>query len=235
VAALTTTDWNVRCPAADGGEFSVSARLYREQAAPTAWLILAHGAGAGHDSTFMVDYARAIAARRLAVVTFNFPYIERGRRVPDPRGTLEACWTAMIAAVRQQAGRAAIVAGGKSMGGRIASQVAANPAVAPDLAGLVFLGYPLHPPGRLDQRRTAHWPDVRVPVLFIQGSRDTFASPDELREEMPRLRGRATLVVVEGGDHSFKVPRSARRPQDLAHQEIQQAVADWVASLSTSR
>jgi uncharacterized protein len=222
-----------RVPWTSGGQvMSVSARLYESQAAPTTWLMLAHGAGAGQDHAFMVAYARGLAALGLAVVTFDFPYIERGRRVPDPRATLEACWQAVIAGVRTKAGPGtALVAGGKSMGGRIASQVAADPATAAELLGLVFLGYPLHPPGRPDQRRTAHWPAVLLPALFVQGTRDQFGSTDELQADLPRYGGRARVVVVAGGDHSFKVPRSSGRTQDSVHADVQRAVVEWVRAL----
>jgi uncharacterized protein len=235
VTVLQTTGFRVTCTAG-GEELSVSARLYESQAAPTAWLILAHGAGAGQDHAFMVAFARGLAAHGLAVVTFNFPYIERGRRVPDPRPTLEGCWKAVLAAVRSRAdGSAMVIAGGKSMGGRIASQVSADPDVAALLSGLVFLGYPLHPPGRPDQRRTAHWPAVHLPALFVQGSRDPFASPEELREELPRHAGRTRLVIVENGDHSFKVPRSSGRSQESIHLDIQKTIADWILELPSSR
>jgi len=213
-------------------DVQVSARAYESEHPTTAWLILAHGAGAGHDSAFIVSYARAFAALGLTTVTFNFPYTERGRRLPDPPRVLEACWMAIIAAVRRRAGvHARIVAGGKSMGGRIASQVAADTAAAQDLDGLVFLGYPLHPPGRPEQRRTAHWPNVPLPSLFVQGTRDTFASPEELRRDLPRFGGPATVVVVPGGDHSFKVTREAGRPQAAVHAAVQAAVEEWISRL----
>jgi|WetSurMetagenome_2_1015567.scaffolds.fasta_scaffold190168_2 uncharacterized protein len=225
-----TEDFTVRNAAGEG--IDVSARLYEPDGKAERCLILAHGAGAGHDSTFMVAYAAAIAERGVAVVTFNFPYTERGRRPPDSRGVLEACWRSVIDAVRSRAGsRAPLVAGGKSMGGRIASQVAAEPATAAQLAGLVFLGYPLHPPGRPDQRRTAHWPDVRLPALFVQGARDSFATRDELRADLPAFAGRATLLTIEGGDHSFKVTRSAGRSQDAVHAGIQDTIVEWISRL----
>src|SRR5262249_36346205 len=155
---------------------NVAALLYPAAAEDRAGvtLILAPGAGAGHTSSFMVDFATGLAARGIDTVTFNFLYSEEGRRIPDPNDRLEACWRAVIAAVRQRltpgSGRLAI--GGKSMGGRIASQVAA--AGIGDLVGLVFLGYPLHPPGSPDRLRAKHLTQVRVPMLFVQGSRDPF-------------------------------------------------------------
>lgn len=225
----------VMCPAGSE-QVTVSAKIFLPpgalSSATAVWLMLAHGAGAGQDSAFMVSYARALASRGMHVVTFNFPYTERGRRLPDPASTLEACWKAVIAAVRERAGAAGrLFAGGKSMGGRIASHVAADASVSRELAGLVFLGYPLHPPGRPDRRRTAHWPDVRVPTLFVQGSRDSFASPDELREDLPRFGGPSELLIVDGGDHSFKVTRATGRTQDSVHADIHDAIAEWIRRL----
>jgi len=203
--------------------------LYESARDPLAWLILAPGAGAGHDSAFIVGFARALASRGLHVVTFNFPYLERGRRVPDTNVTLEKCWDAVLRAVRERAGAASpLFAGGKSMGGRIASQVAVrrDPLVSPK--GLVFLGYPLHPPGRPDERRTAHWPHLHLPALFVQGSRDPFGTPEELRAALAGFGGDSRVMIVDGGDHSFKVPRSAGRPQDAVHADIQDAIVAWV-------
>ena len=191
-------------------------------------LILGPGAGAGQTSAFMVNFATGLAARGIDTVTFNFLYGEQGRRIPDPKDRLEACYHAVIAAVRQQmmasADRLAI--GGKSMGGRIASQVAA--AGIADLAGLVFLGYPLHPPGRPDRLRAEHLAQVKAPMLFVQGSRDAFGTPEELRPTVTQLRAPATLHVIEGGDHSFKVPKRSGVAQEDVYRAIQDHVAEWL-------
>ena len=191
-------------------------------------LILGPGAGAGQTSAFIVEFATGLTAHGVDAVTFNFLYGEQGRRIPDPNDRLEACYRAVIAAVREQmmssGDRLAI--GGKSMGGRIASQVAA--AGIGDLAGLVFLGYPLHPPGRPDRLRAAHLPDIKAPMLFVQGSRDAFGSPEELRAIMTRLEPSPALYVVEGGDHSFKVRKSAGVRQQDTHHAIQDHVAAWL-------
>jgi predicted alpha/beta-hydrolase family hydrolase len=150
---------------------------------------------------------------------------------------------AVLAAVAEKAGpRGRLVAGGKSMGGRIASQVAArietrstgttaaqfDPA---EIRGLVFLGYPLHPPGRPEQHRTSHWPAIGQPALFVQGSRDPFGAPDELRADLPRFGGATTLLVVEGGDHSLAVPRKSGRTQEGVYAQVQDAIADWVTRI----
>src|SRR6202047_4847686 len=143
-------------------------------------VILGHGSVADQSSDFMTRCATGLAARGINVVTFNFLYTEQSRRVPDANKALEACFRAVIEAVRdKKIGRGTLVIGGKSLGGRIASQVAA--ASAPDVEGVVFLGYPLHPPGRADQLRAKHLPDITVPMVFVQGSRDAFGSADCVR------------------------------------------------------
>jgi predicted alpha/beta-hydrolase family hydrolase len=207
---------------------TVSSRTYPSADQSKATLILAHGAGAGQLHPFMVGYANALAALGVDVVTFNFPYMDAKRRVPDAAAVLENCYRTVIGAVRRDvasAGRALFI-GGKSMGGRIASQVAAGG--ISDLAGLVFLGYPLHPPGRPDRLRAAHLSDVKAPMLFVQGSRDAFGTPNELRPIAAPLHPPAEIYVVENGDHSFKVPRRSGVPQGDVHRAIQDHVAAWL-------
>jgi predicted alpha/beta-hydrolase family hydrolase len=221
-------DFHVNCRTGTG-DVPVSARVYPAGHAPLAWLVLAPGAGAGHDHPFMVAFGNGLAARGLQVVTFNFPYIERGRRVPDTTPVLEECWQSVLRDVRERAGsHARLFAGGKSMGGRIASQVAAGDPDNLGLRGLVFLGYPLHPPGRPQQERTAHWPAIHVPAFFAQGERDPFATPEELRASLPRLGGKATTLIVEGGDHSFKVPRKSGRTQEQVYADVQDGIVAWI-------
>lgn len=186
-------------------------------------LILGHGAGAGQSSSFMVDFATGLAARGIDVVTFDFPYMAQGRRLPDPNARLEACYRAVIEAVRGN-GAKDLAIGGKSMGGRIASQIASG--VVP-LAGVVLLGYPLHPPGKPQQQRIKHLPGVTAPMLFVQGTRDKFGTPDELRTVIAPLPS-AELYPVENGDHSFKVPKRTGPPQDAVYAQIQDKVANWL-------
>jgi predicted alpha/beta-hydrolase family hydrolase len=194
-------------------------------------LVLAHGAGAGQRSAFLVRFATGLAARGIDAVTFDFSYTERGRRVPDPGPKLEACYRAAIAVVRshEKVGRNQLAIGGKSMGGRIASQVAAaGEKEAAGVRGLVFLGYPLHPPGKPDQLRAKHLMDVTAPMLFVQGSRDAFGTPDELRPILEKLQARAELHVVEEGDHSFKVLKRAGIAQDDVYEAILDRIAGWL-------
>jgi predicted alpha/beta-hydrolase family hydrolase len=192
-------------------------------------LILGHGAGADQTSGFIVEFATALAARGIDIVTFNFLYTERGRRIPDPNALLEACFRSVIEAVRRRI-PAKLAIGGKSMGGRIASQIAA--AGAGEMAGLVFLGYPLHPPGRPDRLRATHLLDVRTPMLFVQGSRDAFGTPAELQPMVERLEPPADLYVVEGGDHSFKVPKRDGVGQQEVYRTVQDRIETWLRGVA---
>ena len=196
-------------------------------------LILAHGAGAGQSSAFMVSFATALAARGIDTVTFNFLYTEQGRRLPDPNGKLESCYRAVIEAVaHRKLGRGRLAIGGKSMGGRIASQVAAGD--VPDVAALVLLGYPLHPPGKPDQLRAKHLPQIKAPMLFVQGSRDTFGTPQELAPIIKKLKAPAELYEVAGGDHSFKVLKRAGVTQEHTYKAVLDRIDQWLrATLAT--
>lgn len=221
---------------ASAGPPSVPARRYVPEGAGGAagvtdvTLVLAHGAGAPQAHPWMTGAATALAARGVAVVTFDFPYMAAGRRVPDRAPVLEACWLDVIDTVRERAsGRPRLFIGGKSMGGRMATHVAARHADrAGALAGLVLLGYPLHPPGRPADRRDAHLPAIAVPALFVQGTRDPFGGPDELAPALAPLGPLATVHPVEGGDHSFAVPRGSGRPSRASLAEVWDIVARWV-------
>jgi predicted alpha/beta-hydrolase family hydrolase len=209
----------------------VSGRLYRalDRGRIGATVVLGHGAGAGQLSSFMVRFAAGLASRGLDVLTFNFLYAEERRRAPDRADKLEACYRAAIATARGDealSGNLTYI-GGKSMGGRIASHVAAGEG-AESLSGLIFLGYPLHPPGKPDQLRAAHLAKIRAPMLFIQGARDPFGAPDELRPILDRLPARVTLHVVESGDHSLAPPKKGGRSVDDVYNEVQDAIAAWI-------
>jgi uncharacterized protein len=200
-----------------------------------AALILGHGAGAGQQSTFMVDFARALSQLGLDVITFNFPYTEQHRRIPDRGPVLEACYRSVIETARAKIANAAqfLFIGGKSMGGRIATQVAAADPALP-LAGLVLLGYPLHPPGRPAERRDKHLPAIGRPVLFVQGERDAFGTPGQLQPIVDSLRPSPTLRVVDGGDHSFKLSRKDPAAQAGVFANIQQDIVHWVQGVVSS-
>jgi len=218
-------------------EFDAGARLSArhyvgaDRSGPLPTIVLAHGAGAGQRHPFMVAFGTGLAARGVGVVTFDFPYMEAKRRVPDRAPVLERAYQAAIRAVRNLPGIGThpIFIGGKSMGGRMASHVAArHAAAAGPLSGLVFLGYPLHPPGRPDEPRDAHLPDIAAPMLFVQGERDAFGTPEELRPVLARLTAPAQLMVVEGGDHSFAVPRASERSAADARESVMDAIVAWV-------
>lgn len=210
---------------------SVSALLYlagkKNRAAVT--VILGHGAGANQLHPFMRLFASGLAERGFDVLTFNFQYMEQGRRAPDPKAKLESCYRAVIEAARNNKKLKGnrLVIGGKSMGGRIASQVAASTTDAQAIAALVFLGYPLHPPGKPDQLRDAHLPQITAPMLFVQGSRDAFGSPDELRATIKNHHLRATLCIVEGGDHSLNVSKSSPTMQEDVYNSTLDFIASW--------
>jgi predicted alpha/beta-hydrolase family hydrolase len=189
-----------------------------------AGLILAHGAGAGQASPFMTKFAKGMAERGIATATFDFPYMRAGRKLPDPPHVLENAWREALEAAPSRLQTSIVVIGGKSMGGRIASQVAAQG--APGLSGLVFFGYPLHPPGKPQQRRDAHLPRIAEPQLFVQGTRDAFGTAVEIRELLKSLQ-RATLHEVEGGDHSFKVSGRGVKPDEIIG-GIMDVVAAWI-------
>jgi uncharacterized protein len=200
----------------------MSLLTFYRHASPTAGLVLAHGAGAGQTSPFMVRAARGMAQRGVDTATFDFPYIAERRKVPDRPPVLERAWLEAIEAAHAELRHLPLFIGGKSMGGRIASHVAAQGRGG--LAGLVFLGYPLHPPGKPEQRRDAHLPSIAEPMLFVQGSRDAFGTSAEIAALLPTLQ-RATLHDVAGGDHSFKV--SGRKDDGL--DPILDAIVEWMA------
>lgn len=190
-------------------------------------LLLAHGAGAGQDHPWMVGVARGLAARGVRVVTFDFPYIAAGRRLPDRGPVLERDLSDAWSAFCRDAGRGVpCFAGGKSMGGRIASQVAARHGLDPAPAGLIFFGYPLHPPGKPDVRRDRHLSSTGVPMRFVHGTRDPFGSTAEL-EDLVRGLERASLQTVPGGDHSLAAPRRTD-PDGRALAVALDAAAAWM-------
>jgi predicted alpha/beta-hydrolase family hydrolase len=203
-------------------------KVYRS-GKPFSALVLAHGAGAGQLSHFMVRATQELASRGVTTATFDFPYITARRKAPDRAPVLEGSWRAAIDAARARFADLPLFIGGKSMGGRMASHVAAQGGIG-SIAGLVFLGYPLHPPGNPERRRDAHLPAIAEPMLFVQGGRDTFGTAEEIAALLPSLQ-RATLHEIAGGDHSFKVPGGKAR-QEPAFQEAMNAVATWMATLS---
>jgi predicted alpha/beta-hydrolase family hydrolase len=204
------------------GTASVSASLHGE--GPTV-VVLGHGAGGTRRSPAMTTIADALAASGRRVLLYNFLYTDRGGRRPDPPDVLEATTRAVGEFARTELGAQRLVHGGRSMGGRIASQAVAKGAPCD---GLVFLAYPLHPPGQTGKMRDRHLPDVGAPMLFVQGTRDDFARWDLLTGVLERLGTRATLHPVEDGDHSFKVLKRSGRTAADVQSEIERVVRDWL-------
>jgi predicted alpha/beta-hydrolase family hydrolase len=203
----------------------VSAILTRPAGARVLYL-LAHGAGAGMRHRFMEAVAGRLAERDVASLRYQFPYLEAGARRPDPPAVLEATVRAAVATAAEVAPDLPRIAGGKSMGGRMTSGAQAH-APLPDVRGLVFLGFPLHPPRRPGEERAAHLAAVRVPMLFLQGTRDDLADLGLISGVCARLGAGATLHVVEGADHAFEVlKRSGRTGADVLD-ELAGAVVEW--------
>jgi predicted alpha/beta-hydrolase family hydrolase len=188
-------------------------------------VVLGHGAGGTRRTPMLVRLAETLAASGRAALLYNFPYAERGGGRPDPPAVLESAARASAEVALERTGATCLVMGGRSMGGRIASQVVAAGARA---EGLAFLAYPLHPPGRPERPRDAHLTRIGCPMLFVQGTRDAFAREDLLSALTGRLGARAELHRVEGADHSFRVlKRSGRRPADV-EAEVEAALVAWL-------
>ncbi len=206
----------------------VSARVLRPPDARFVY-VLAHGAGAGMRHPFMENMAWDLAERSIATLRYQFPYMEIGRRSPNPASVLEATVRAAVDTARAELPRLRLVAGGKSMGGRMTSQAAATESL-PEVEGLIFLGFPLHPPGRPGSQRGDHLRAVNLPMLFVQGTRDNFGGPDLLGPLVGGL-DRATPHWVEGGDHSFKVLKRSGRDEQEVRAELADTIAGWIDGL----
>ena len=206
-----------------------------------ALFVFAHGAGAGQAHPFMTSYASGLAARGITVVTFNFPYMAQGRKMPDRAPVLEEAFRRAVAGAVQQHGKGSkLFIGGKSMGARIATHLGADLGKwpeAPSPSGIVAFGYPLAPPrSKRTGDRVTHLKALTVPTLIVQGTRDPFGEPDEVKEAV--FEGGATppieIITVEGGDHSFAVLKSSGRDQQQVHAQVLDTVADWIRKQSAS-
>jgi hypothetical protein len=211
----------------------VSALLQRPKHAELLY-VLGHGAGAGMRHPFLQSIANALGVVGVATFRYQFPYMEEGRRSPDPPRVAEATVRSAVLAAARTAPDLPLIAGGKSFGGRMTSQAAAKDGL-PGVRGLVFLGFPLHPPNRPGETRAAHLSDVQLPMLFLQGTRDDLADAGLIRGVCERLGARATLHVVHDADHSFKVPKRAGRSGEDVLQELAGTLAAWARALAGSR
>lgn len=187
-------------------------------------VVIAHGAGTGKDHPFLTGFAEALGELGFATLRFNFPYVEKGRRMPGPAAHAIATWNAVVALARERAPRSRIWATGKSYGGRMASM-----AVAEGLAvdGLAYLGYPLHPPGRPEKPRAEHLPAISVPQLFVEGSNDPFIQPVDQFEAVVQTCQDARVVWIDGGGHTFEV-KGRKRPAE----QIGASLAPYIATFA---
>jgi len=192
--------------------------------------VLAHGAGAGMRHPFLEAISQRLAEQGVATLRYQFRYMEQRSRRPDPPAVAAATVRAAVAEAARLAPGLPLVAGGKSFGGRMTSTAQAEEPL-PGVRGLVFLGFPLHPPGRPDDKRAEHLARVTIPMLFLQGTRDAFADLELLRPVAKRLGDRATLHLVEGGDHSFKVPKKSGRSEGDVMGELARALVTWSLKL----
>jgi len=192
-----------------------------------ACYVMAHGAGAGMDHPFMVDVARKLALRDVATLRYQFPYMERGARRPDPPQVAQATVRAAVAAALGLLPELPLIAGGKSFGGRMTSQAQAKASLQ-GVWGLAFLGFPLHPAGRPSQDRAEHLFDVKIPMLFLQGTRDALASLDQLEPLCKKLGTLATLKLFADADHSFHVPVRTGRKDTQVLGDVVDVLAAWL-------
>jgi uncharacterized protein len=215
-----------------GSAGAVSA-LLTKPAQPRACFVFAHGAGAGMTHAFMAAVASGLAERHIATLRYQFPYMEKGSKRPDPPGIAHAAVRAAVAAAAQNCPGLPLIAGGKSFGARMTSQAQAKTPL-PDVAGLAFLGFPLHPAGKPSSDRADHLADVKIPMLFLQGSNDKLAELELLKPVVKKLGAGATLYLVEAADHSFHVPaRSGRRDAEVMT-EVLDAFAAWIGKVAST-
>ena len=212
-----------------GKSGAVSALLLRPEA-PRACFVFAHGAGAGMAHSFMEAFADGLGARGLASLRYQFPYMEKGSKRPDPPAIAQTAVRAAVAKAAEIFPGLALIAGGKSFGGRMTSQAQAA-APLPGVRGLAFVGFPLHPAGKPSTDRADHLAKIDIPMLFLQGTRDSLAEVALIEPVVQRLGSRATLHLAEGADHSFHVLARSGRNDREAMSEILDAFAGWVGAL----
>jgi uncharacterized protein len=224
------TDKRISIPVTQDLEVSALAHVPKDA---HACYVLAHGAGAGMQHAFLSALAKELGQRGIATLRYNFPYLERGEKRPDRPETAHATVRAAVAEAARLVSLP-IIAGGKSFGGRMTSQAQAL-APLPQVKGLAFIGFPLHPAGRRSQERARHLFDVKLPMLFLQGTRDALADLTELHPVVATLGERATLQLLEEADHSFHVPKRTGRMDDQVIAELADALTQWIQAVTTRR
>jgi hypothetical protein len=212
-----------------GSAGTVSALLTLPQQ-PRACFVFAHGAGAGMTHAFMAAVASGLAERHVATLRYQFPYMEKGSKRPDPPGIAHAAVRAAVAAAAQACPCLLLIAGGKSFGARMTSQAQAKAPLA-DVVGLAFLGFPLHPAGKPSSDRADHLADVKIPMLFLQGTNDKLAELELLKPVVKKLGAGATLHLVEAADHSFHAPARSGRKDAEVMVEVLDAFVAWIATM----
>lgn len=193
-------------------------------------LIFGHGAGAGMHHVFMQEVAEHLAEQGMATFRYHFPYMEQGKKAPNPPVILMATVRSAVAKATELADGLPLLAGGKSLGGRMTSNAAAKQPL-PGVKGIVFFGFPLHAPGKPSSERADHLSGVPVPMLFLQGTRDKLADLEFLRPVCRKLGDRATLQIFEDADHSFHIPKRSGKTDEQIRQELARRVADWADTL----
>jgi predicted alpha/beta-hydrolase family hydrolase len=214
------------------GDGTVSALLDAPKDARAGY-VLAHGAGAGMAHPFLAKVAAGLAERGVATLRYQFPYMERKSGRPDSPKVAQAAVRAAVGEARQHLKGVPLFAGGKSFGGRMTSQAEAEEPLG--VAGLAFLGFPLHAPGKASDERAAHLADVKVPMLFLQGTRDDFAVLSLLKPLVKRLGRRATLHLVDDGDHSFHVRKASGRTDADVMEELLDTLVAWMDKVLTRK
>lgn len=216
-----------------GQEQRVSGLLQLPRGARACY-VLAHGAGGGMDHPFMTAIADGLAERGIATLRYQFPYMERGAKRPDPPELAQATVRAAVMEASRLLPKLALIAGGKSFGGRMTSQAhAASP--LPGVRGIAFLGFPLHAAGRPSEERAAHLADVRVPMLFLQGTRDALADVNLVKRLVAGLGPRATLTLLADADHSFHVPARTGRADADVRAELADALVRWMETVIAAK
>ena len=206
-----------------------SALIWAPATPPSAVVVLGHGAGSTKSAPILGAVGQALSGAGVATLAFNFAYAEMGRRAPDPMPRLLSAYRDAIAVGRALAPGRRLLLGGRSMGGRVGTMLAAD---GVDTAGLLLLGYPLHPPGRPDRLRIEHWPKVTAPLLFVSGTRDTFFTLDLFAQHRELLAGEVTLHLLEGADHGFKVRKADGRTNAEVLAEVCDVSVRWVTGIT---
>jgi hypothetical protein len=197
---------------------------------PKLLLLFAHGAGAGMKHSFMEKVSGYLADEGIGTLRYNFSYIEKVKKSPDPAPILMETIRSSVKAAKKYAGDIPLIAGGKSMGGRMTSMAASKEPLE-NVKGIVFFGFPLHAPGRASDERAEHLFNVNIPMLFLQGTRDKLADLKLLKPIIKKLKDKATLHIIDGGDHSFHMLKSSGRNDDNVLRELSKRIGEWVGEL----